>query len=90
MDSIGEPALAGRWAGDARGTIAGPTSAICSDRYCSVPAEYTFPLALHDQACPTSRCGLRRLGSDPSVELFLESIIHRLRTPLTAIDPVDP
>ena len=21
-----------------------------------------FPLALHEQACPTSRCGLRRLG----------------------------
>ncbi len=45
-------ALAGRWAGDARGTMAGPTSTECSDRYCSVPAECfrwrsTSRLALH-------------------------------------------
>ncbi len=23
---------------------------------------------MHEQTCPTSRCGLRRLGSDPGVE----------------------
>ncbi len=27
-----------------------------------------FPRVLHEQACPTSRCGLHRLGGDPSVD----------------------
>ena len=33
-----------------------------------------FPLALHEQACPTSRRGLRRLGSDPSVECIYTTV----------------
>ena len=33
-----------------------------------------FPLALHEQARPTSRCGLRRLGSDPSVECIYTTV----------------
>ncbi len=33
-----------------------------------------FPLALHEQACPTSRCGLRRLGSDPGVEYIYATV----------------
>ncbi len=33
-----------------------------------------FPLALHEQACPTSRRGLRRLGCDPSVECIYTTV----------------
>ena len=33
-----------------------------------------FPLALHEQACPTSRRGLRRLGSKPSVEYIYTTV----------------
>jgi hypothetical protein len=33
-----------------------------------------FPLALHEQACPTSRRGLGRLGSDPSVECIYTTV----------------
>jgi hypothetical protein len=53
-DSMGEPA--GRWADNARGTIAGPsdtpTIAVCSDRYCSVPA------ALRSVSAGVARAGL--------------------------------
>ncbi len=37
-----------------------------------------LPLALHEQACRTSRCGLRRLGRDPGVEFIYtqQYIIH--------------
>jgi hypothetical protein len=69
---LGQHARAGR--------IAGPTNTVCSDRYCqspdtaSVPAETLFPLALHEQACPTSRCGLRRLGCDPGVECIYTTV----------------
>ena len=50
--------------GDARGTIAGPTSAVCM---LQCPCGVFLP-ALHRRACRTSRRGLRRLvGCDPGV-----------------------
>jgi hypothetical protein len=71
---MGEPA--GRWAGEARGTIAGPTSAVCDDRHRSVAA-------VCFRGSGTSTCRLarlhgvawsHRLGSDPSVECIYTTV----------------